>query len=363
MTETLKTTLSWRRCSPRRRRRTITTPIGRVSRGALLCLSIGTAGACASGLTDVPDPSTIIDPAVVRTQEGAVELYRGSLIRFSFAFSGSPVNTDPTLALRGGSFVLMSGLAGDEFDASTIDGIGEHIMQRRVEMAVPGTIRQPYGDMHTARLNIDQAIGSLREYGKTTPKSYVGELFALKGYLYIMFAELYCSGVPFSRAVYKGDLQYGAPEPTPMMFEHAIANFDTALQVTTDNETIRHLAAVGKARALLNLGKFAEAKAAVSTPMVPTSFTYVFTYSRPAFGNFFEPTTYTGAFGGGGGLLQTANRLGTNGWTIAKPATRRADETVTHACAGTPSKQRCRHGWVATARIRFHRNMRPGRSR
>jgi hypothetical protein len=186
-------------------------------------------------------------------------------------------------------------------------------MQRLVGPESGRDQTQPYSDLHTTRLNIDQAIGALREYGTTTPKSYVGELFVMKGYLYIMFGEMYCSGIPFTRAVYGGDLVLGQPETTAQMFEDAVAQFDTALAVTTDSIRIRQIAAIGKARALLNLGRFDEAAAAVPSSAVPTSYSYAMTYSTESFPNFFGIARELGGFIGGPGALYMGNRLGTNG--------------------------------------------------
>jgi hypothetical protein len=272
-------------------------------------LAAGLLAACS--LTDVPDPSTIVDPGVVQTPDGAVGLYHGSITGFAAIFGGTAASN--VFIQRGNSYVLANGFAGDEYSTDSFDNLGEFFMQRSVDPAEGHDLTQPYSDLHTARLNIDQAIGSLRAYGKTTPPSYIGELFALKGYLYLMFGEMYCSGVPFSRAVYGGDIVLGQPETTTQMYNDAIAQFDTALAVTTDSARIKSLAYVGKARALVDLGQFSDAAAVATAANVPTTFTYTLTYSAQTFPNFFYSSTNTSGFSGGPSNVYMGNREGTNG--------------------------------------------------
>ena len=267
--------------------------------------------ACSVGLTDVPDPSTIIDPKVVQTQAGAVGLYRGSVTSFANVFGGEPVSQSADFIQRGYSYALADGFAGDEFTTQAFDGTGEFFMQRLVDPAAGVNLLQPYSDMHTTRLYIDQAIGALRQYGTTTPPALIGELFALKGYLYLMFGEMYCSGVPFSRAIYNGDIVLGKPESTSDMFNTAIAQFDTAIAVATDSARIRQLAYVGEARALVDLARFTDAAAVVTPTNVPTTFTYTLTYTTQGFPNYFNVAT-TQSFAGPGQLYM-GDRLGGNG--------------------------------------------------
>src|ERR1051325_6513140 len=94
-------------------------------------------------------------------------------------------------------------------------------------------------------------------------------MFALMGFTEVFFAEDYCSGVPLSRLDESYAPVYGMPLTTAQMYQQAIADFDSAL-IHADSARIRQLAQVGKARALLNLGKFAEAAQAAAP--VPTTF-------------------------------------------------------------------------------------------
>lgn len=232
-----------------------------------------------SGLTDVPNPSTILDPTVVQTQDGAIGLYRAARIKFSRAFGG----TDYT---GSASYVLANGLAGDEF-SSSVTGTVTYYNLRLVEAGTAGDQSTPYSDLHATRLHISEALGALHDYAPTAPSSYAAELYAIRGYLYVLFAEMYCSGVPFSQAVYGGDVVFGKPETTTEMFEHAVAQFDTALAMQTDSLSIVRLAMVGKARALLDLNRPADAAALVTEANVPTTFAYDNTYSQTTFPNVY----------------------------------------------------------------------------
>ena len=99
---------------------------------------------------------------------------------------------------------------------------------------------------------------------------------SVAGFTYVYFGEDFCSGVPFSRAT-ADSLIFGQPQTTEEIFNSALAKFDSALAhpgLAEDLDgTITNLALVGRARALLNLGRFDEAAEAASS--VPTEFQYV----------------------------------------------------------------------------------------
>lgn len=273
---------------------------------AILTISIG-----CKGLTDVDDPSNIVDPDIVTTPDGAIGLYRGAVNAFKAIIGGS--NPSFASSLVSESYMFASALASDEMLSRRNSGV---FPSYNLRLIGPNTIdgvdaQEPYSDMHTARLYIDQAIGTLREFGgATTPPSLVGELHALRGYLYILFGEMYCSGVPFSRAIYGGDIEYGLPLTTDEMFEAAIADFDSALAVATDSVRIQQLAYVGKARALLNLGQFAEAALVASPANVPTSSAYNMVYGAPPFGNFLAVLTHPNGDDGEGVIADRAGGVG-----------------------------------------------------
>lgn len=255
-----------------------------------------------SGLTDVPNPSTLVDPTVVQTQDGAIGLYRASRVQFNRIFGGT--NYSGTVA-----YLSANGLAGDEFVAGVTGAVGYYNL-RLVKPSTQGDQTQPYNDLHTTRLYISEAMGALTHYAPTAPSSYRAELYAIRGYVYVMFAEMYCSGVPFSEAVYGGDVVLGMPETTEQMLTDAVAQFDSSLAISTDSTRILRLAMVGKARALLDLNRPADAAAMVTEANVPTTFSYDIGYTATTFPNVYvygSPTSYSSPpFG-------MADRLGTVG--------------------------------------------------
>ncbi|HEU4524887.1 MAG TPA: hypothetical protein VFR62_07680 [Gemmatimonadales bacterium] len=236
---------------------------------AALVLSTG-----CDGLLDTDQPN-IVEPDDVESEAGALARRVGAISDFAFAQDG-----DGTMFEDG--HILLSGLMSDEFMLSTTPPTEQEIDQRRV-FENNSTLYDMFHNLHRARAAAEGAAVALRELrAEPDADNFIGEMLSLAGFSYIYFGESFCSGVPFSRL--EGDqVVYGAPQTTDEMFQTAVARFDAALaepgvQLELDPESglepeITHLAAVGKARALLNRGLFAEAAAAVVD--VPTEFQYV----------------------------------------------------------------------------------------
>jgi hypothetical protein len=236
---------------------------------AALVLSTG-----CDGLLDTDQPN-IVEPDDVESEAGALARRVGAISDFAFAQDG-----DGTMFEDG--HILLSGLMSDEFMLSTTPPTEQEIDQRRV-FENNSTLYDLFHNLHRARAAAEGAAVALRELRvEPDADNFIGEMLGLAGFSYIYFGESFCSGVPFSHL--EGDqVVYGAPQTTDEMFQTAVARFDAALaepgvQLELDPESglepeIIHLAAVGKARALLNRGLFAEAADAVVD--VPTEFQYV----------------------------------------------------------------------------------------
>ncbi len=227
--------------------------------------------ACSWDLNGVENPHEIIDPATVETPAGALAVYKASQNFFSLMFAGGG-------DLRT-SFVFASGLAGDELAATTHFTIA---LRRMGQDGIPAAANsaeaeEPWGSIHRTRLNIDQAIGVARRFPTEFPSESLVHLYAMRGYTSIFLGELYCSGIPFNRAVYNGDLEYGKALSTEEIFARAIADFDSALAIPTDSTRMHNLAKIGKARALLNRNEPGAAAALVTA--IPTSFKYDMSYA------------------------------------------------------------------------------------
>lgn len=220
------------------------------------------------GLLDTEQPN-LVDPNTLDSQEGAESLRLGAIGDFGFVKDGDGTQFQDGL-------ILISGLLADEFVHSTTPPSEQEIDQRSTALINP-SLSDPYRNLHQARAGAERAETALRQFlpfpDSTTD---VAEMLSLAGFSYVYFAEDFCSGVPFSRV--SGDsLIFGQQLTTQQTFEAALAKFDSALAdpglLSTDDGTIGNLAAVGRGRALVGLGRFAEAADAVVD--VPTDYQYV----------------------------------------------------------------------------------------
>jgi hypothetical protein len=230
-----------------------------------LLLGIGLTAGC--GLLDTQEPN-IIDPNHLDTPDAAESLRLGALADFAFAKDGDGSQVQDGL-------ILVTGLLADEFILSTTPPSEQEIDLRTTALINPSLV-DAYANLHKARAGAERAAAALQslllEPDSTTE---IAEMQSIAGYSYVYFGEDFCSGVPFSRV--SGDsLIFGAQETTQQMFESALAKFDSALAhpgLALDDGTITGLAQLGRARVLVDLGRFPEAAAAAA--QVPTEFQYV----------------------------------------------------------------------------------------
>jgi starch-binding outer membrane protein, SusD/RagB family len=229
-------------------------------------LVLGTALVAGCGLLDTQTPN-IVDPGVLESPEGAASLRLGALADFGFVKDGDGTEGEDGL-------ILVSGLLADEFVHSTTPPSEQEIDQRTTATINP-SLFDVYANLQKARAGAERAADFLQRFSVEPDSSTdIAEMLAIAGFSYVYFGEDFCSGVPFSKVV--GDsLIYGAALTTTQMYDTALARFDSALAapgLSVDDGTITSLATLGRARALLDLGQFAEAAAAAST--VATDFTY-----------------------------------------------------------------------------------------
>jgi hypothetical protein len=242
--------------------------LARRSRRALGPVLLLLAGAC--GLLDTESPNTV-EPGELDSPAGAEARRVGAIADFTFAKDG---DGDLNLGRTDGQ-ILLSGLMTDEFVLSTTPPTEQEVDQRRV-FENNSTLFDMYWYLHRARAAAEDAAVALRQFSPDPDATNeIGEVLSLAGFSYVYFGEDFCSGVPFSRL--DGDtIAFGEPETTAEIFNSAVTKFDQALAepgvVAAETPEITYLAAVGKARALLNLGNFTEAAAAVAA--VPTDFVY-----------------------------------------------------------------------------------------
>jgi hypothetical protein len=252
-------------------------------------------GACSTENLEVSNPD-VINADAVSNSAGATAVRNGVMRDFAVVYSGTQ-----------DGFIVATGNLADEVNAT--DTFFDRLLPN--ERATPNNLPVQdtyYTNLHRARTGASRAIRLWTQI-KTAPaaKDSLAELYAIRGFTEDFFGEAYCSGVPFSDEQ-DGQIVYGEPLTTQQIFTRAAASFDSALANATA-ANFRNLAAVGKGRALLNLGQFAAAAAAVTT--VPTNFRYQVFHSAATNAQF------NGVWNGlstPAARYMAANNEGTNGY-------------------------------------------------
>jgi len=224
-------------------------------------------------------PPDVPDPAQTETPAGAIAAYHSAIVALRTAF-GSDAQ----------SFIPVTGLLTDELrsgDVGWLTGASDAMLvDSRFMPEDPGIgddhitlfpVRTVYGLLQKTRGQTRQARGALLAYAPDSSHALVGHLDAIEGYTDVLLADLFCSGVPLSTLDFGGDFTYQPGSSTEEVYEHAAALFDSALALSADSVNVMNLARVGKGRALLALGQYAEAAQAVAD--VPDDFRYALEFS------------------------------------------------------------------------------------
>lgn len=208
----------------------------------------------------------VLDPSTLNSREALPTLLAGSLSAFQIAFSGAG---DLSNAGHEG-MVNMSGLLADEFIHAETFPDRQSVDIRNIA-AGNGSVKGVFFDLAQARALADLTSARYNSFDQGTEGH--SEVLSLSGYAYLLFAEQFCSGVPFSTLTDDG-VDFGQPQSRTEILAIALAKFDSALAFATDNQRpdLENLARVGRGRVLLNQGQFAQAAAAVSA--VGTNFVY-----------------------------------------------------------------------------------------
>jgi hypothetical protein len=194
------------------------------------------------------------------TPDGADPLRYGVISDFVRAFDG---NID--------AFTVISGTLADEIYASdTFDDRLSVNARRPVE--INGIMETEYRHLQQTHIGAVQAAAVLAAVAPTK-KSQRAEMYLLRGFTEIFFAEGWCAGTAFSSQTSDGTVTYGKPNTTAELFQTAIASFDTALTLADTSVRIQNAAKVGRGRAFLGLAKYPEAADAVAG--VPRNFQYL----------------------------------------------------------------------------------------
>ena len=235
--------------------------LARRARGVALCAPLAAlAGAC---------DLDVIDPAVVPTEQvnsatALPGLRAGAIANFKAAYSGTGGNQE--------GIILLGGMRADEWrNADTFEG------RQQVDR---GTIpinnlenQSVFRLLQQARISAELAASKYVEFDGSAGQR--AEVSSLAGFTYVFLAEHYCSGIPFSNFdPVTAEITPGTALTTAETYARAIAKFDTALTA----QATSNLARVGRGRALLDVGRYADAAAQVAA--VPTAFSYDIEHSE-----------------------------------------------------------------------------------
>jgi hypothetical protein len=257
----------------------------------------------------------LVDPAQIKTASAAVELYNFATTNFAIMLGGTSVVPN---------YVLSTGIFTDEFERhngmyTLGTGLDERTNISQIASGT-GTVGQAvYTALQQARVEASQAREGLALYAPNAPKAWQGQMYSLEAYTLVYLGEYFCSGIPVTRVGVDGSITYLPGATTQELFQQAVALFDSAAALSVDSARILNLAYVGKGRALLDLGEFDSAAAAVH--QVPTTFAYSAEYSTSVTGgaNFLgNLQTPGGTPAGFAVVVITTDREGTNGlrWSI-----------------------------------------------
>lgn len=286
-----------------------------VKRYGLLLIAIA---ACDPGTTLHPtDRSTITPEQLYGSKQNLPTARLSAIGDFQIAFGGSADEAG------GGheGHINMTGLFVDELtDEETFPTRIQ--VDTRIAPAVNSSLRGIFLDLQTTRVSAERTDTAYQKFDSLN----VGhaEVVALAGFDYVMFAEDYCSGIPFSTLAFTGQITYGEPLPTDSIYGRALADFRRAVHLagativaatdTNDAQTVAeaqiylYAAEVGIARVLLDEGQYAAAAAEVNS--IPGNFAYQMEYST----NTVKQNNGVWYFGAPGGFLFSVSDVeGTNG--------------------------------------------------
>jgi len=263
--------------------------------GIAVVVGCGGAMAACSDLTDIKNTG-IVQPESENNAVGAAAFYAGATQKFVAATQNS---------------IMFTGLFTDEWIDGTNGGVFGYLDARRAQTSVVQT-GQELTDYSNALIAVRFATEALLKYAPK-PGSRVAQMYSYSGYLELFLAEQFCNGIPFGNIDFNGTVTHGAGITTAETYARAIAHFDSAIAVS-DSARVTNLALLGKGRALVGLGKFAEAAAAVAA--VPTNFVYNLDINAAVAGN--QNTLYTfGTLNKRTGVSPGANGINGINWVGA----------------------------------------------
>lgn len=222
-------------------------------------------GVSACGLLDVSDP-TAIEEEDVANPTGAGLLFNDALRRLYDTVD---------------DHAALTGMLADEFEMYFAENSLDRrtVVSRMEELILPpnaslgfAALFEHRGGLYGMWQHVRSAAALAMHAAAGIPGSAVmtAHLMAVRGYATLSLAEGFCPGFPLNEIVGFRPV-YGPPMTTDGAFARALADFDSAAVRAGDSTGVLNFARIGQGRALLGMGRFAEAGAAVSN--VPTTYT------------------------------------------------------------------------------------------
>jgi starch-binding outer membrane protein, SusD/RagB family len=221
----------------------------------------------------VTDPD-VAKPGNLDNLAALPALRAGAIGSFGIAYNG--VNSDEAQVQLSGS--LSDELINTETFPTRIE------FDQRAQTIGNTSLVGTFLDLNRARGLSQRAVAGVQKFAKVAADSAgFPEVLALGGLTYVLFAENYCGAVPVSVANDDGTFTYGAPLNLNQELDSAVSKFNQALAVGTPlTATFKQLAQIGKGRALLDKGDYANAALAVAG--VSTTFQYNYQHSATTTG-------------------------------------------------------------------------------
>jgi hypothetical protein len=260
---------------------------------ALGLVSAVTATACNTDRLLTVERPDIVPITAVTDKSALPTVYGGVLADFQLGFNGSTPGGNEGV-------VNYSGLLGDEF---FITDTFDTRIQIDARYTRPDNSNNDavFRNLSRSRQSAEQAAAKFAELASTFLPGEVNgfaaqraEILNIAGMDYVLFAEIYCSGVPFDSVTSNGAIVGKPGLSTVQMLRTAISRFDSATAVASSITPVSgaattqlRLARVGKARAYLDLANtYGDAfldSALVTingTTGVPTTFQYLVSHSN-----------------------------------------------------------------------------------
>ncbi|HWZ58842.1 MAG TPA: hypothetical protein VNW46_07655 [Gemmatimonadaceae bacterium] len=238
-----------------------------MTRSSTLACIVATAALCIG--CDARQPLVVKDPDVATPGSAngpsAIPFLRiGTLADFAIAFAGA---ADQANNAHEG----ISNLGGLFTDELTAYDTFNNRTALNTRLAVSGNLSLSgvFGNLGLAHNDARRVLGLYAKFAPGT--SGQAEMYSIDAYIYILVAEHFCSGQPFSLLdIATGTVTNSAFLSTTQMLDTAVAEFALATTAATaaGDATQLNLAALGTARAQLDLGNVTQA-AAAATAVTP----------------------------------------------------------------------------------------------